>query len=221
MRSGPGVLGAKESSDKSAAGRAFRGRLEAVSIIAQAHALQLTVQGGVHAADIDQQTHHGHVDGGGALRQQLVLKDLAAFAALGHRIEVYVGESVARGAVGNLVEDAGLVIEDVTQEVVLDVLAPERHAIFLLQVADLVARVYRGDAAVSIAARGRGGGGIHGLLVGGLGFGVVGGIVVVLGGLASFGLDGRGRVRHVLVGRIGGEDVSKAVPRIGLVGPRC
>ena len=98
------------------------------------------VQGGVHAAHVDQQAHHGHVDGGRPLRQQLVLEDLAALAALGHGVQVDVGKGEALVAV-HLGEDALLVIEDVLEEVVLDVLAPQRDAVVLLEVADLVARI--------------------------------------------------------------------------------
>lgn len=98
----------------------------------------LTVQSGIHPADIDQEADHGHVDGRRPLGQQLVLQDLAAFAALGHGIEVNVGKGVSRCSVRHLVEDAGLVIKDGLEKVVLNVLSPQRHAIFLLQVTNLV-----------------------------------------------------------------------------------
>jgi hypothetical protein len=52
-----------------------------------------TVQRRVHAPHIDQQTHHGHVHGGGALCQKLVLEYLAALAAVRHGVEVDVGKA--------------------------------------------------------------------------------------------------------------------------------
>ena len=114
-----------------------------------------TVEGGVHAADVDEQTHHGHVDGGRAYAQQLVLQDLAALAALGHGIEVDVGKGVSAGAVRLLGEDALVVLEDELEEVELDVLAPQGNAIVLLEVLDLVPAVDGRHAPVGIAARRR------------------------------------------------------------------
>ena len=181
-----------------------------------------TSQGSVHAPDVDQQTHHGHVDGSRALSQQLVLQDLAALAALGHGIEVDVGKRVAAGAVGLLGEDALVVLEDELEEVELDVLAPQRDAIVLLQMLDLIPTVDGRHAPVGIAAGRRGCCRV-----------VWSRRVVVVGwprGIwriaASFALIGDRRVCLRCVGLgvvhlgVCGQDVSQAVSRVGLVGAR-
>jgi hypothetical protein len=96
--------------------------------------MSLTIQCGVHAPYIDQQTHHGHVDGRRPLRQQLVLQYLAALAALSHCVQVDVCERVSHFRLSSglvrLGEDLLLVLEDILQKVELDVFAPERSSFF-------------------------------------------------------------------------------------------
>ena len=149
-----------ESSGRSGAGLASPGRLVPVSALdclLSETGTGLTVQRSVHPAHIDQQADHGHVDGGGPLRQQLVLEDLTALAAARHGVQVDVGKRVqiAARAIGELVEDALLVGKDEAQEVVLDVFSPQGDAVVLLQMADLVPGVDGRDAPIRITARAR------------------------------------------------------------------
>jgi hypothetical protein len=172
----------------------------------------------VHAADVDQQTHHGHVDGGRALRQQLVLEDLAALAALGHGVEVDVGKRVRRPGLRLrlLGEDGLVVLEDELEEVVLDVLAPQRDAVVLLEVLDLVAAVHRRHAAVRVAARRR-----RRRRVVGARAVAVARVLGALGRISEVAIVGcgrvgqRGRRASVVHGGFGGEDVRQRVPRVG------
>lgn len=182
----------------------------------------LAVEGGVHAADIDQETHHGHVDGSRALRQQLVFENLAAFAALRHGVKVDVSKRVAARRVGLLGEDGLVVLKDKLEEVELDVFAPQRNAIVLFEVLDLVPAVDRRHAPVGIAAGRR----RRGRVVGTRRVGVVdgpGGVVGIAAGLAFVG-DGRvplvGRGLGVVHLGVGGQDVAQAVARVGLFGAR-
>jgi hypothetical protein len=172
----------------------------------------------VHAADVDEQAHHGHVDGGRALRQQLVLEDLAALAALGHGVEVDVGKRVRRAGLRLrlLREDGPVVLEDELEEVILDVLAPQRDAVVLLEVLDLVAAVHRRHAAVGVAARRRRRRGVVGARAV-----AVAGVLGALGRICEVAVVGRGRVGQrgrragVVHGGFGGEDVCQRVPRVG------
>ena len=182
-----------------------------------------TIERCVHAADVDQQAHHGHVDGGRALGEQLVLEDLAALAALGHGVEVDVGKRVAARAIRLLGEDAAVILEDELEEVELDVLAPQRDAVVLFEVLDLVAAVDGRDAAVGIAARRR----RRGRVVGPRRVAVVGRALRVGGIAASFALVGHRRVGLRGVGlrvvhgvRLSSQNVSQAVAGVGLVGAR-
>jgi len=181
----------------------------------------LTVERRVHAAHVDQQTHHGHVDGGRALRQQLVLEDLAALAALGHGIEVDVGKRVHGPGlrVRLLGEDGLVVLEHELEEIVLDVLAPQRDAIVLFQVLDLVAAVDRRHAAVRIAARRR----RRRSVVGARPVAVAGslgavGRICVLAVVGRRRVGGRRRRARVVHGGFGSQNVSQAVSRIRLLG---
>lgn len=185
-----------------------------------------TVQRGVHPTDIDQQTHHGHVHGRRALRQQLVLQDLAAFAALGHGIEVDVGEGV-RGPglrLRLLREDLLVVLKDQLEEVVLDVLAPQRDAVILLEVLDLVPTVDRRHAAICIAARGRGRRRVLGAraVAVSCGLGAVRRIrrIGKLHIVRRRGIGLRRRASGVVHGGLSGENVSQAVSGVGFVGAR-
>jgi hypothetical protein len=184
----------------------------------------LTVQRRVHAAHIDKQTHHGHVDGGRALCQQLVFQNLAALAALGHGIEIDVGKRVRRAGLGLrlLGEDGLVILEDELEEVVLDVLAPEGDAVVLLEVLDLVAAVDGRDAAIGVAARRRRRRGVvraRAIAVS-CGLGALR-RVGVLAVVARRRVGLRGRVSGLVHGGIGGENVSQAVSRVGLVDARA
>lgn len=124
----------------------------------------LTIQRCVHAPDIHQQTHHRHADSTVGILQQLFLEYLTAFAALGHGVDVDFRKREARRTIAVLGEAFRLIVEDQLQEIILNVLAPKRNAILLLQMADLVAGVNGRHTAARIAS-GRGGGrGIHWLV---------------------------------------------------------
>lgn len=113
--------------------------------------MALTVQRSVHPPNVYQQAHHGHVDGRRSLRHQFVLEDLAAFAAVRHGIEIYICKGVFFRAI-RFVEDALLVFKDMSEEIVLDVFAPERNAVIFFQMPDLISRVYGRYAPIRIAA---------------------------------------------------------------------
>jgi hypothetical protein len=182
--------------------------------------MSLTIQCGVHAPYIDQQTHHGHVDGRRPLRQQLVLQYLAALAALSHCVQVDVCERVSRFRLSSglvrLGEDLLLVLEDILQKVELDVFAPERYAVLLLQVPDLVARIHRRDTAIGIASHRRGVRCVDGPLR----LGTIVTLVVHVVGAGRVGLRSRGWLCVVHWGGVGGEDVPEAVPGVEFVGAR-
>ncbi len=74
--------------------------------------------------------------------QQLLLQDLTSLAALSHGVYVYLCEGVVLRAIAVLRETPRLVRKDQIEEVVLNVFAPQRYAIFLLEVSYLVSRVY-------------------------------------------------------------------------------
>ena len=98
-----------------------------------------TVECCIHPANVDQQADHRHALRGFAVTKQLVAKDLTGLATPGHGINVEVSEALLADparfvAVG---KDFLLVREDGPQEVVLDVLPPERLAILFLEVPDL------------------------------------------------------------------------------------
>ena len=98
-----------------------------------------TVERGVHATNVNQEADHGHALRSIAITKQLVSEDLAGLAAPGHGIDVQVGEALLADLVGLVAvgEDLLLVVEDGLEEVVLDVLAPERLAVLLFEMADL------------------------------------------------------------------------------------
>ena len=85
---------------------------------------QPTVEGGVHPANIDQQTDHCHRHGRVVIGSQLLLEYLARLTTLGHGVYIYVRKGMARGLVRVLGEDTLLVAKDELQEFVLDVLPP-------------------------------------------------------------------------------------------------
>lgn len=99
----------------------------------------LTVESGVHSANVDQQTYHGHTLRGLSITKQLVAQDFAGLAASRHGIDVQIGKGLLAEVVGFVAvgEDLSLVVEDGLEEIKLDILAPEGLAVFLLQVSDL------------------------------------------------------------------------------------
>lgn len=120
----------------------------------------------------------------------------------------------------HLVEDALLVLKDLAEEVVLDVLAPERNAIVLLKMTDLVARIDRRDAPVGIASRRRRRRCVDGRLELAWLWGAP--LERILPGVALVGprrVDLRRGRLYILHGRgLFSEDVLEAVPGVGLVG---
>lgn len=99
---------------------------------------RLTVQSRVHPAYIDQQTDHSHVESLRPLSQELVLQNLATFAALGHRIQVDIGERMAEAAIAPLVKHPLVIFKNSLEKVILYVFPPERDAILFLEVSNLV-----------------------------------------------------------------------------------
>jgi hypothetical protein len=85
-----------------------------------------TVQGGIHTANIDQQTDHSHALRGLPITKQFVAKDLASLTAFSHGVNVQVGKSLLLrlGEVVAVGEDLSLVVEDGAEKVVLDVFSP-------------------------------------------------------------------------------------------------
>lgn len=100
---------------------------------------RLTVERGIHSADVDQETHHGHALGGLSVTQQLVPKDLAGLATSRHGVDVEIGKGLHADAIRivGVGEDLLVVVEDCSQEVVLDIHPPQGLAVFLFQVSDL------------------------------------------------------------------------------------
>lgn len=89
------------------------------------------------------------------IAKQLVAQNLAGLGAPGHGVDVEVGKGllglVGLPAVG---EDFEVVVEDGAEKVVLDVGAPERLAVLLLEVADLADGVLLAGVLAAAAARG-------------------------------------------------------------------
>lgn len=101
----------------------------------------LTVQRRVHAANIDKQADHGHDDGRRHILGELLLQYLAALAALAHGIDIDFSKGEAFLGVRIPSKTLLFVVEYKAQELVLDVFPPQRDAILLLQMADLISRV--------------------------------------------------------------------------------
>jgi hypothetical protein len=102
-----------------------------------------TVEGSVHATNVDQEADHCHSLGGLAITQQLVAKDLAGLAAPGHGVDVEVGKALLAQPIllVAVCEFLCVIVEDGFEEIELDVFAPERFAIVLFEVHDLADRV--------------------------------------------------------------------------------
>jgi hypothetical protein len=114
--------------------------------------LPRTVQSGIHATEIDQQTDHGHADSCGLVILQLVLEDLAGLAAPGHSINVDIREIHSLLSVGVPRKDWCFVFKHQLQELILDVFAPQWNTIFFLEVSNLVARVDRANRAICLSS---------------------------------------------------------------------
>lgn len=95
---------------------------------------QHTIESCVHAPNVDQKADHGHPFGGIPITKQFVAQDFAGLAAPGHCVDVKVGEALLADGFGLIAvgEDLLVVIEDGLEEVILDVLPPERLAIVFL-----------------------------------------------------------------------------------------
>lgn len=113
-----------------------------------------TVEGGVHATNVDQEADHGHALRSLAITKQLVSKDLAGLAAPGHGVDVEVGKALLAQAVLLVAvgEDGQVVVKDGSEEVELYVPAPERLAVLLLEMPDLADGVAVGPGAIVAAA---------------------------------------------------------------------
>lgn len=98
----------------------------------------LTIERRVHAADIDQEAHHGHAFGSVPITQQLVSQHLAGLAASRHGVYVEIGEALLSDrSVVRIGEDLFVIVKDSLEKVVLDILSPQRLAIILLQMSNL------------------------------------------------------------------------------------
>lgn len=114
--------------------------------------LPRTVQSGIHATEIDQQTDHGHADSCWLVILQLILEDLASLAAPGHCIDVDIREVHSLLSVGVPRKDWSFVFKHQFQELVLDIFAPQRDTVFFLEVPNLVARVDRANGAIRLSS---------------------------------------------------------------------
>lgn len=101
----------------------------------------LTIESGVHPANIHQEAYHSHTNGTILVLQQLLLQDLATFTALRHGIDVDIGESVTFCSIAGLGEAFGLVFKHQLEEVVLYIFTPEWNTILFLEMSYFVARV--------------------------------------------------------------------------------
>lgn len=88
------------------------------------HSCKRTVQGSVHATEIDQQTDHSHIDSRRFVVLQFILKNLAGLAATGHCIDVDIREVHSLLPVGIPRKNGCLILKDQLQELVLDIFAP-------------------------------------------------------------------------------------------------
>ncbi len=106
--------------------------------------LSLTVQRRIHSAQVNQQADHRHILCGLMFSQQLVPQDLARLATSSHSIDIQIRKVLEAFlrliAVG---EHLLLILKHRLEEVVLDILAPQRFAIILLQMLDLVPSINR------------------------------------------------------------------------------
>ena len=112
-----------------------------------------TIERGIHPPKIHQQTHHGHTNSSRLIILQLILENLARLATPGHRIHVNIREIHALLVIRLPRKHLGRVLEHQLQELVLDVLAPQRNAILLLEMLDLIARVDRPDCPICLSSR--------------------------------------------------------------------
>ena len=114
---------------------------------------QHTIERSIHPPKIHQETHHRHTNSSRLIILQLILENLARLATPGHRIHVDIREIHARLLIRLPRKHLGRVLEHQLQELVLDVLAPQRNAILLLEMLDLVARVDGPDCPVCLPSR--------------------------------------------------------------------
>ena len=112
-----------------------------------------TVKRRVHPSDINQQTDHGHVDRCHSIVQQLILEDPARLRTLGHGVNIDIRKGATRLGLVEVCEDGRLILEDGSQEIVLDVNTPQRNAIPLLDRPHLGARVEGGRGQILTGRR--------------------------------------------------------------------
>ena len=98
-----------------------------------------TIERGIHPPDIHQQTNHGHVNGSRPITLHPLLEHFTHLATPGHGVEIDVREAEAPLTVRVPSENFRFVIKEGPKEVILNVLAPEREAIFFFEMAHLVA----------------------------------------------------------------------------------
>ena len=148
-----------------------------------------TIESRIHATEVDQQTNHSHANSCRLVILQLVLENFACLAAPGHGIDVDVREVTVLLAIRVSREHGGLILEDEFEKLVLNIFAPQRDAILLLQMSYLVSRVDRANRAIGLTSGTdrRADRDVMGLFVRGLG--CCDGFVVW--GVLDFGHDGR------------------------------
>lgn len=151
----PGALVGKVSSGMSVVGLAFPERLRSVSTYMTVDVQRRTIERSIHPPNIDQQTHHRHIQRRRPFRQQLILQNLTALATLRHSIEIDIRKRVPITLIRNLMEHLLLVLEDILQKVILNIPPPQWHPILLFQVPYLVPRIHTGNATIRIPSRRR------------------------------------------------------------------
>lgn len=109
-----------------------------------------TVESGIHPSEIDQQANHSHADSCLFIVLKFVLQDLARLATPSHSVDVDVRKIQVFLSIWPTGKDLSLVFEDELEELILDVLAPQRNAVFLLEMSNLISGVDRPDSAVRL-----------------------------------------------------------------------
>jgi hypothetical protein len=112
-----------------------------------------TVESGIHPSKVDQQTNHGHVDCRLFITLKLILEDLASLAALSHSININIRKIQILLSIRPAGEDWGLVLKDKLKELELNIFAPQRDTVLLLQMSNLVSRIDRPYRPVRLASR--------------------------------------------------------------------
>lgn len=114
--------------------------------------MERTIQRSIHPPKVHQQTNHSHTNSSRFIILQLILQDLACFATPRHSIHINIRKIHPLLPIRLPRKHLRPVLKHQLQKLVLDVLAPQRNAIFLLEVLDLVARVDGADGAIGLAS---------------------------------------------------------------------